>query len=175
MTDTTEHEILSLLADGLRQAAEDCGKLAWNPRRGHIYLRFRRALTEVSGCCEQIFYYRGYDARWLTLGELVAFVLARSGDWLRGPVLETPDGRRIRMGGSVEHRKRAQPEFDWLANKLLELHHDMVHIRDMATGRLGPILPEPLPGPHRDTRPVALGGIALPPGFVDQRKRGKAA
>lgn len=166
MTATTEHEILSLLADNLKRAAEDCEHLAWHPRRGHIYLRFRAALTEVSGCCEQAFYWRGYDARWLALGELVAFVLARSGNWLRGSRILAPDGHAAMWtGGTPEHRKRAQPEFRWLANKLREVHYDMERIRDMATGKLGPILPPVLEGLHRDTRPVQVmtpGGIILP-------------
>lgn len=166
MSQTAEHEILSLIADNLRKAAEDCEQLAWHPRRGHIYLRFRQALTEVSGGCEQAFYWRNYDGRWLALAELVNFVLARSGNWLRGDRVASPDGRSASWtGGTVDHRKKAQPEFQWLANKLREIHYDMERIRDMATGRLGPMLPPVLDGPHRDTRPVQVmtpGGIILP-------------
>lgn len=165
MSQTTEREILSLLADHLKKAAEDCEHLAWHPRRGFIYQRFRQALTEASGCCEQVFYYRGYDEPWLILGNLIAFVLERSGNWLRGDRILTPDGRSMHTGGTIDHRKKAQPEFRWLANKLRELHYDTERLRDMATGVIGPrMLPE-MPGPHRDTRPVQVmtpGGIILP-------------
>ena len=166
MSFTGEHEILVLLSDHLKKAAEDCEHLAWHPRRGHIYLRFRKALTEVAGCCEQLYYYRNYDARWLALGELSVFVLQRSGNWLRGDRIVAPNGSAaVWTGGSVEHRKKAQPQFKCLAEKLRQFHHDMQRIRDLATGRLGPILPPVLEGPHRDTRPVQVltpGGIILP-------------
>jgi hypothetical protein len=35
-------------------------------------------------------------------------------------------------------------------------------IKNKRTGKLGPILPEVRPGPHRDTRPVS---VILPDGF----------
>src|SRR4029077_6518505 len=65
-----EPQTLSLLADNLKLAAEECEQLARDPRRGFPYQPLRTALTQVAGCCEQLFYDPNYDARWLALGEL---------------------------------------------------------------------------------------------------------
>lgn len=173
MSGTTETEIFGILSDSLKSAAEDCEKLAWDPRRGWIYDRFRKSLKAIEGACRQAYYWRDYDARWLQLGRLAPFVHERSGRWLRGNAILLPDGAVTYTGGSIAGRKRAQPEFAWLANKLREMHAIAERIRTAATGRIGPILPGALPEPHRDTRPVQVltpGGILLPPGFRDRRE-----
>lgn len=90
------------------------------------------------------------DARWLVLAQLVAFAHERAGDW-------------IRRSPSVQMRKAAHPCFQKLSEQLKQMSADVQALRTKRTNRIGPILPEPLPGPHRDTRPVQ---IALPGGFT---------
>lgn len=53
-TVTTELEIFDCLSQNLRKSAENCQKLAWDPKRGHIYNDFRKSLKLVEGCCRQI-------------------------------------------------------------------------------------------------------------------------
>lgn len=172
MSDTTENEIFSVLVESLRSAAEDCAKLAWDAKRGWIYNRFRASLKQIEGACRQLYYWRNYDARWLALGRLAPFVHQRSGAWLRGPLVAGPNGELTYGGGSAAHRKRAQPEFLWLSQRLLFMLKEVERCRTLATGRAGPILPVPREAPHRDTRPVQVAtpaGLLLPPGFKDRR------
>lgn len=163
---TTEAEIFDCLAENLRIAAERCAELAWHPRRGFRYDEFRRAMELVYGSCRQAYYWRDYDSRWLVLAQMCHLVRERSGKWLRGKRLATPDGGSTFTGGSVAHRKKAQPQFKYLAEFLTQAHRDCERLRTMATNRIGPIMPEPLEGPHRDTRPVAV------PAGWDERSSG---
>lgn len=153
-TVTTELEIFDCLSQNLRKSAENCQKLAWDPKRGHIYNDFRKSLKLVEGCCRQIFYWRDYDSRWLVLGRLCNFAHHKAGNWLRN-------------SPTAEMRKIAQPEFKWLGERLEQMHKDVERLRHMATGKMGPIVPEPLPL-HRESgeRKVQL---ILPPGFKDRR------
>lgn len=160
-TVTTEAEIFGRLAENLRVAAEDCAVLAWHPKRGHVYSRFVQSLKLVEGCCRQIYYWRDYDARWLVLKRLCAFAHTRAGNWLRNSPTKAM-------------RDKAQPEFKHLAEALKNMHADVERLRTMATGKMGPILPETLPGPHRETRPLQVmtpGGIILPPFWRDENIR----
>lgn len=161
MSGTTEAEIFGVLSENLRLAAEDCEKLAWDPRRGFVYDGLRKRLKLIEGAARQAFYWRDYDARWLQLRFLVQGVHKRAGHWLRN-------------SATRDERKVAHPRFAKLAECLRAAYYNAERIRTAATGRLGPILPAQLPGPHRDTRPVQVktpGGIILPPGFADSRSK----
>lgn len=143
---TTEIEIFGLMADNLKEAAEQCADLAWHPRRGMVYNRLRTALKECCGCCRQAYYWRNYDARWLMMEKQISHLCERCGNWLR----DSP---------SVQKRKEAHPRFKQMSELFLKLYRDAETIRTAATGIPGPIMPTMLPGPHRDTRPVQ---VALP-------------
>lgn len=167
---TTETEIFQVLEDGLRRAAEDCRDLAWHPRRGHVYLRFRAALKGVEGAATQAYWWRGFDARWLEVAKLAGWAQDRAGDWLRGAIKirdAEGDAATLYTGGSKAMRREADKRFKRLADLLSYFHGQAVRGRTMATGRSGPIVPPPLPGPHRDTIPVGWrrgpAGLALPP------------
>jgi hypothetical protein len=149
LSTTTEVEIFGVIADNLRSAAEECAKLAWDPKRGMIYNHLRTSLKLVEGGMRQLYYWRNYDSRWLFMEKQIAWLRNRCGDWLR----DSP---------TVQRRKAAHPEFRRLADLLRKMHVDALHIRDAATGVPGPLLPQPLAGPHRDARPVQ---VALPPGW----------
>ena len=155
-TVTTEQEIFSCLSENLRLAAEDCEKLAWDPRRGWTYNRFRKSLKLVEGAAQQAYYWRNYDARWLQLRFLTAGVHKRAGHWLRN----TP---------TKDARDQAHPIFAKLAETLRAAHYHAERVRTAATGKLGPILPPELPGPHREVRPVQVllpGGPRVTPGGI---------
>jgi hypothetical protein len=177
MSALTETEIFGCLSENLRIAAEDCRKLAWHPRRGLVYNRFRQSLQLAEGACKQAYYWRDYDSRWLDLGRIMHWAHERAGDWIRGPIVNVAGGT-LYTGGSKESRKAAHPRFQKLAEELEHMHRTTEQVKTLATSRSGPILPEVVPGPHRDTRPVQVmtpGGIILPPGWQEQGKRRRAA
>lgn len=156
---TTEVEIFDKLGEELRRTAEECRQLAWNPRRGFIYDRFRTGLKEIEGCCRQLYYWRDYDGRWLKIAWFAGEVHKTAGNWLRN-------------SPTVELRKEAHPKFGKLSEALDATLKDVEQIKTAATGRMGPILPIVLPGPHRQNRPVQVktpGGIILPAGVSDAR------
>lgn len=151
MRSLSEHEIFSCLSENFRLAAENCEKLAWAPKRGLIYKRMMDELKLCEGACRQVAQYRG-DARWLQIGLQMHEAHTRAGSWLR-------------MYIAKDSRKVAHPLFQKLAECLRWGQASADKMRHAATGRLGLILPAPLPAPHRDVRPIQVlspGGIILP-------------
>lgn len=142
MSDLTEVEIFDCMALNLRLAAEHCRALAIAPARGPLYVKLRDELRLAEGCCRQAAAWRG-DYRWLMLSMQLREAHDRSGNWLRTYI--GPDGR-----------KRAHPLFLKLAEVLVTGHKAALELKTRATGRVGLMLPEPQPGPHRDTRPVQI-------------------
>ena len=138
----TEREIFGRMAHNLAQAVEDCEKLATTPLRGQRYDRLRTELKEVEDCANLAAQWRE-DARWLILGLEMAHVHSICGHWLRTYI--SPDERKI-----------AQPLFVKLAEKLRWYQRGAERLKNRKTERVGLILPKPLPGPHRDTRPVQV-------------------
>lgn len=143
MSDLSEVQILGCLRENFRLAAEDCDRLA-RGERGPVYTRLRQELKLLEGACRQLTYYRE-DTRWLKVGMQMAQVQERSGRWLRE---RQPGWRFTKL---AEILRGGQASAEKLATK--------------ATGKLGMILPIAKPAPHRDTRPVSMSGIILPPGF----------
>ena len=148
----TEVEIFDCLKTNLRLAAQSCDKLAVSPRKGPTYVKLREELRLVEGACRQAAFWRGGDARWLQVGILMAEAHKRAGDWLRG--IKQPDGTRVKLANGILH-----PAFEMLAESLRALIRLADNTKNKATGRLGMILPAPLRGPHRDTRPVSFAGM----------------
>ena len=147
----TEVEIFDCMLVNLRVAVEAAEELAKHPVGDVVYDRLRQALKLVEGCCKQASTWRE-DTRWLELGLMMAECHKRSGNWLRG--IKQEDGTRVKIANGILH-----PAFQMLAENLralIKLANDTKH---KATGRLGMILPAPLPGPHRDTRPVSFAGM----------------
>lgn len=149
----TEVEIFSLLSHNLRSVADKCKMLAWHPRRGPIYLGFCKECDEIEGCCRQAAAHRE-DARWLSIGFQIAVAKRKAGIWVRG----LPSRRA---------RSTAYRLFLALAEALDKMAYDCEQLRTAATGQIGMILPNPLPEPHRDTRPL---GVLLPSGLIVPRR-----
>jgi hypothetical protein len=149
MTGLSEVEIFDCMIGNFRSAAEKCEQLAWHPRRGFVYNAMRKELKLAEGACRQAAAHRE-DARWLSIGMAIEHAHKRAGTWIRG--LPSKDGRKV-----------AHPLFLKLAESLRKLANDAEILKNRATGRVGMILPEPLPGPHRDTRPVS---VRLPSGLI---------
>jgi hypothetical protein len=149
----TEPEIFGCMADALHVAEETCRGLAWHPRRGPQYRRFLAAIEDAIGCCDQAYYWRDYDARWLQNSQMLRAVKDMTGRWLRD-------------SATKEARKLAHPQFKALADALAKLLLLTDKYKNGATGVLGPIMPKPLPLPYvRQGRPVQVmspGGIILP-------------
>lgn len=138
----TEQEMIGALRENFRLAAEECDKLA-NGKRGRAYLRLRDHLKTVEQSCRDIAHNRG-DTRWLPMGLKMAEAHQLCGGWLRA---REPSWRFKSLSEILRHGMKI---CDTLAVK--------------KTGRLsGPILPVPLVGPLRETRPVQ---IILPPGYT---------
>lgn len=160
----TEAEIFDQMETSFRLAIELCGALAVLPLKGEAYDKFRRQLRLIEGCCKQANTWRE-DTRWLLFIRLMGETHQRAGDWLRG--IKQPDGTRVKIAEGELH-----PAFVMLAVNLRALHECAAGIRDKATGRSGMILPDEMPGPHRDTRPVGWNrsgaGILIPSGVAAQ-------
>ena len=153
MSGRTEAEVFSFLTENFRLAAERCEKLAWDPYRGFVYNSFVKELKGIEGACIQACDHRA-DSRWLRIGMLMAEAHRRAGHWMRN-------------SRTKAERKIADARFKMLAENLRMFAREAEDLRDKATGRVGMILPEPLPGPHRDTRPIQVitpGGIVIPAG-----------
>lgn len=160
MAAPTEQQVLECLTDNLRKAAEYSEALAISPKRGQIYIKFRECLSLVEGAARQTAYYRGGDARWLTIGIQMAEAHKRAGDWLRG--VQQPGCARRRIPEGQKH-----PLFMKLAEHLRKGAKLADDLRTKKTGRTGPILPiMHRPPGQRDTTPVgwraSSGGILIP-------------
>lgn len=139
-----EREMLARLKQHFRLAAEACEALALLPIRGNAYERLRRELRSAEERCRQIGHNRG-DARWLRIGLQMEEAHQRAGNWLR----------------SFSPR----PLFLKLADNLRAAERLAKDLETKATGRLGPVLPKPLPHIRTEGRPVQVmtpGGILLP-------------
>ena len=151
----TEREILSLLKQTFRRAAEHCDNLAVLPARGPTYQKLRDDLATCENCCRQVAWYR-QDTRWLHIGLLMEEAHKRSGNWLR----------TIPRTSTTNH---AHPLFIRLAENMRAGIKKVEELETMATGRVGMILPEITKGPIRtQDRPMQVktpGGLILPPGF----------
>jgi hypothetical protein len=153
----TEPEILDCLVENLRLAAECAETLATSPRKGPPYDRLRQHLHLVEGACRQASVWRE-DTRWLILGKLMAECHQKAGGWLRG--FKDESGARVSFAEGVRN-----PLFLMLANNLRAAQKGAEDLKGKATGRRGMILPDVLPGPHRDTRPTGWtrnGSIIVP-------------
>lgn len=142
MASLSEVEIFDVLATNFRRAAEQCELLAWHPRRGYVLLQFLAALRACEGACRQACAHRE-DARWLPIGLMLGDVHKRAGRW-------------VRAARTKDERNQAHPLFKKLADNLRALEYAAERLRTAATGHAGMILPQPLEGPHRPVRPVAV-------------------
>jgi len=151
----TEVEIFDCLFSNFAEAAEKCEVLANHPRRGLVYVSFLKNIKEIEGAALQASTWRE-DTRWLKISMQMGEVHRRAGHWMRtSPTKET--------------RAEADKRFKKLGEILRMFARECLDLRDKATGRSGMILPEPLPGPHRNVRPVQVmtpGGLILPPGTL---------
>ena len=149
MAALTSVEIFACMADNFREAAERCQLLAWgsNPLRGRVYLALLGNLKAVEGCCRQAGVHRE-DGRWYHLGVMIGQLQKEVSRWVHG-------------ARTMRERVWAKETFRQLADQLRGLQREAEDTRDKATGRVGMILPKPLEGPHRDTRPVQ---VLLPDG-----------
>jgi len=164
MSDLSEQEIFSCLTDNFKSAVQSCEQLARNPRRGPTYAKLRTELRLIEGAARQVAVWR-QDARWYQIGLMMAEAHKRAGGWLRGH--KKDDGTKVMLAGDELH-----PLFLKLADNLrmgLKVSEDF---RTKATGRIGMILPNQIPGPHRDTRPTgwtnSRGGVLIPAGVSVQ-------
>lgn len=157
MGDLTETEIFDCIRTNARLAAEDCGKLAKKPREGETYDHLRNAIKLIEGACRQASAWRG-DTRWLPIGLAMEEAHTKAGEWLRGVKVA---GQRIRL--AERHNFEC---FTALAENLRALASNMEKLQHTKTGRAGMILPDAMPAPHRDTKPVgftrSMGGVLIP-------------
>jgi len=133
----TEREILSLLKEAFRRAAEHCDKLAVLPARGPTYLQLRADLQTCENCCRQVGWYR-QDARWFRIGLMMEEAHRRAGGWLRD-----------RSMPRTENSNLAHPLFLRLAENLRFGVARVEELETTATGRVGMILPKPAKGQNR--------------------------
>jgi len=152
----TEKEILSLLKQTFRRAAEHCDKLAILPARGPTYRRLRDDLETCENCCRQVAYYRS-DARWLRIGFMMEEAHKRAGGWLRD-----------RSMPRTENSNLAHPLFVKLAENLRFGAQRAEELETAATGVIGPILPKPLSPPTRtnDRMVQVPSGLILPESYA---------
>jgi hypothetical protein len=118
-----------------------------------------RELKTAENCCRQIAQYRAHYW-WLNVGNYMEETHKRAGGWLRDRSLTR-----------TENANPAHPLFVKLAEHLRFAMKIADDRRTQATGRVGAILPEPLPAPTRTSgRPVVVnarispGGVLIPDG-----------
>lgn len=157
MGDLTEVEIFDCIRTNAKLAAEHCEQLAKTPREGDTYDALRSELKLIEGACRQASAWRG-DTRWLPIGLAMEEAHSRAGDWLRGVKVLN---QRVRL--AERHNFEC---FTALAANLRALAGNMEKLQHARTNRIGTILPDALPGPFRDTRPVgftrSMGGVLIP-------------
>jgi hypothetical protein len=151
----TEIEVFDLMAHSLRAAADICTRIAWDKKRGFLYMggydrredKRYEGLTEhlkdAEGCCRQAFIFH-QDYHWSLMSIKLGTAHKMAGRWMRSsPTQETRD---------AAHRL-----FLRLADELRKIEYQAERLKTAATGRIGMILPEPLPEPHqRESRPVSI-------------------
>jgi hypothetical protein len=152
----TEHEILTCLKGAFQRSAEACDKLAVLPQRGPTYRKMREDLQICENCCRQVAYYRD-DARWLRIGMMMEEAHKRAGGWLRDRTMPRTADSNL-----------AHPLFLRLAENLRFGVKRVEELETMATGRVGAILPKPLPGlPRTQGRMVQVpSGLIVPGEYV---------
>ena len=155
----TEQEIFDCLRDHFRSAIRYCEALAREPRKGSNYRALRADLKKIEGAARQAATWRS-DARWLRISFMMGEAHKRAGEWLRG--VRKPGVRgRIPLAPGHLH-----PCFMGLAENMRKGLVIAEGYRTRATQVVGrPILPRPLEGPHRDTRPVGWrqsGSLMVP-------------
>jgi hypothetical protein len=156
----SEAEILSLLKQTFRRAAEHCDKLSILPARGPTYRKLREDLQTAENCCRQVAWYR-QDTRWLRVGRQMDEAHKRAGSWLR-------DRSMPRTANS----NLAHPLFVLLAEKLRFGMACAGRLETQATGQAGTILPDVPRDPIRTQDRVVqvhrktAGGIIIPPGVA---------
>lgn len=154
----TETEIFDCLADNFKSAAKHCEELARSPRTGPPFEALRNELRLIEGAARQASVWRE-DTRWLAIGMQVAEAHRKAGNWLRGAKLA--NGIKIKLADRDRFAL-----FNKLADVLRAGHRKAEDFRTKATGKVGMILPDAKPEPHRDTRPVGWnatrGGILIP-------------
>ena len=126
----TEREIFDRMKTELRSAIADCDEVARQPKSGPQFIRLRRSLKLVEGCCRQAAHWR-QDARWLIPGRQMEHVHQQARAWLHRP--------------TVSSKKL----FTKLAAALRNILNDLHRLENLPTLRTGPLLPKPLAGPLR--------------------------
>lgn len=154
----TESEILSLLHQTFRIAAEHCDALAVLPARGPTYRALCRELQTAENCCRQVAYYR-QDTRWLTFGMYMEGAHKRAGNWLRD-----------RSMPRTHNSNLAHPLFVKLAENLRYGLERVEELQNKKTGIVGMILPAVKPAPTRTSGRLiqvrrSHGSLILPPGY----------
>lgn len=140
----TEQDLFDRLRTSLRQAIQYCKDLANFPAQGPTYLKMREELETLETASRQVGYWRE-DARWFAFGfEMASF--------------------HQRLGDAIRHHM-ARTVFLHMAKMMEGALAEADKLRTAKTGRRGPILPKPKPGPHRESRPVYIkrpSGLLLP-------------
>lgn len=143
MTVTTESEIKDCMRTNLRGVIDDCGLLAVLPMRGPTFERMRDRLQTIENCCKQMAAWRD-DTRWLPIGMMMETCHQKSREWVAG----------IKAAGIIV---KGDPKLFMMLQVNMKALLAMVdNLADNATGRVGMILPDPLPAPHRETKPVQV-------------------
>lgn len=135
----TEREIFAGLKENYRLAAENARRLGQG-EGGPLYPNLRINLKFIEGACRQAAFWRS-DSRWLALGAIAGRAANEAWQW---------------VAPSKRHKMRKLA--DMMDNGLRACED----LQNKATGRSGIILPDVLPGPHRENRPVQ---VLLPDGF----------
>jgi hypothetical protein len=170
----TEAEIWDCLRTNFRLAAEHCDDLAKLPAQGPTYQLLLGELSLIEGACRQAAHWRedaggvtlppgqpgahGFEAvrlgetdsaGWLDVAHMMGEVHKRCGGWIRG--------------------RYPRELFQKMAQVMREMLRQLERRWEQPLRKVGANLPTALPAPHRDTIPVSMSGLVLPPGFKDRR------
>lgn len=143
----TEAEIKQVWRDSLLAAASDCDLLAKLPARGATYQRMVSRLKLAEGAARQMCTWRE-DARWLPVASIIE--------------------QLHQMAGQMIRKHAPGPWFLGVARELRKTITVLDQLENAATGKLGMILPQPLPliresGERLVQVHTETPGLVLPP------------
>lgn len=141
----TEREIFDQMKNQLRSAIADCKLIAQEPRSGVHFVRLRKSLKLIEGCCRQAAHWRE-DSRWLGPGLHMEHAHQIAREWLDRP--------------SVKAKKM----FTLLGAALTRMLKDLEALETRATGKVGRILVPRISASPLSALPVRRmpGGLIVP-------------
>lgn len=143
----TEREIFDQMKNQLRSAIADCKLIAETPVSGVHFIRLRKSLKLIEGCCRQAAHWRE-DSRWL------------------GPAMHMERAHQIAREWLNRPSVKAKKLFTSLGAALSQILKDLERLETRPSGRIGSIIDPRIGGSPLNKLPFRRmpSGLILPAG-----------